>query len=74
MLDSRDWVIAHLDGVPYIEKSPLNYWMIAISFAFLVYMTGRRVFPSPSPRFSWLVGSGMELGHSRNAPDTTRVW
>ena len=32
MLDSGDWVIAHLDGVPYIEKSPLIYWMIAISF------------------------------------------
>jgi 4-amino-4-deoxy-L-arabinose transferase-like glycosyltransferase len=32
MLDSGDWVIAHLDGVPYIEKSPVIYWMIAISF------------------------------------------
>ena len=32
MLDSGDWVIAHLDGVPYIEKSPLIYWLIAISF------------------------------------------
>jgi 4-amino-4-deoxy-L-arabinose transferase-like glycosyltransferase len=32
MLDSGDWVIAHLDGVPYIEKSPLIYWLIAISY------------------------------------------
>ena len=32
MLSSHDWVIAHLDGVPYIEKSPLIYWLIAISF------------------------------------------
>jgi 4-amino-4-deoxy-L-arabinose transferase-like glycosyltransferase len=32
MLDSGDWVIAHLDGVPYIEKSPVIYWLIAISF------------------------------------------
>jgi 4-amino-4-deoxy-L-arabinose transferase-like glycosyltransferase len=32
MLDSGDWVIAHLDGVPYIEKSPLIYWMIAVSY------------------------------------------
>jgi 4-amino-4-deoxy-L-arabinose transferase-like glycosyltransferase len=31
MLSSHDWVIAHLDGVPYLEKSPLIYWMIAIS-------------------------------------------
>jgi hypothetical protein len=32
MLDSGDGVIAHLDGVPYVEKSPLIYWMIAISY------------------------------------------
>ena len=32
MLDSGDWVIAHLNGVPYIEKSPLIYWLIAISY------------------------------------------
>lgn len=32
MLASGDWVIAHLDGVPYLEKSPLIYWLIAICF------------------------------------------
>ncbi len=32
MLDSGDWVTAHLDGVPYLEKPPLKYWMIAISY------------------------------------------
>ncbi|HKE25036.1 MAG TPA: glycosyltransferase family 39 protein [Bryobacteraceae bacterium] len=32
MLQSGDWVTARLDGVPYLEKSPLIYWMIAISF------------------------------------------
>ena len=32
MLDSGDWVIARLDGVPYLEKSPLIYWAIAISY------------------------------------------
>jgi len=32
MLQSGDWVIAHLDGVPYLEKSPLIYWLMAISF------------------------------------------
>jgi 4-amino-4-deoxy-L-arabinose transferase-like glycosyltransferase len=25
-------VIAHLDGVPYLEKAPLIYWLIAISY------------------------------------------
>jgi 4-amino-4-deoxy-L-arabinose transferase-like glycosyltransferase len=32
MLDSGDWVIARLDGVPYLEKSPLIYWLIANSY------------------------------------------
>ena len=32
MLDSGDWVTARLDGVPYLEKSPLKYWMMAVSF------------------------------------------
>jgi 4-amino-4-deoxy-L-arabinose transferase-like glycosyltransferase len=29
MVQSHDWVIAHLDGVPYMEKAPLLYWLIA---------------------------------------------
>ncbi len=33
MLQSGDWVTARLDGVAYLEKSPLKYWMIAVSFA-----------------------------------------
>jgi hypothetical protein len=32
MLDSGDWVTARLDGVPYLEKSPLKYWMMAVSY------------------------------------------
>ncbi|MGD0443888.1 MAG: glycosyltransferase family 39 protein [Edaphobacter sp.] len=32
MLKSGDWVTAHLDGVPYLEKPPLFYWMIAVSY------------------------------------------
>ena len=28
MLTSGDWVTARLDGVPYLEKSPLIYWLI----------------------------------------------
>ena len=33
MLDSGDWVTARLDGVAYLEKSPLIYWMMASSYA-----------------------------------------
>jgi 4-amino-4-deoxy-L-arabinose transferase-like glycosyltransferase len=32
MLQSGDWVTARLDGVAYLEKAPLNYWMIAVSY------------------------------------------
>jgi 4-amino-4-deoxy-L-arabinose transferase-like glycosyltransferase len=32
MLVSGDWVTARLDGVPYLEKSPLLYWMMAVSY------------------------------------------
>lgn len=32
MVESRDWVTARLDGVAYLEKSPLIYWTMASSF------------------------------------------
>ncbi len=34
MLTSGDWVTARLDGIPYFEKAPLIYWLIAICFKF----------------------------------------
>ena len=44
MLSSHDWVVAHLDGVPYLEKSPLIYWLVAISFKiFGVYDWAARI-------------------------------
>src|SRR5215475_6378966 len=32
MLTSGDWVTARLDGVLYMEKSPLVYWLMAIFY------------------------------------------
>ena len=32
MLESGDWVTARLDGIAYLEKSPLKYWMMAVCF------------------------------------------
>ena len=32
MVMSGDWVTARLDGIVYLEKSPLIYWLIAISY------------------------------------------
>src|ERR1700683_1425122 len=32
MLTSGDWVTARLDGIPYLEKAPLIYWLIVESY------------------------------------------
>ena len=32
MLASGDWVTARLDGVAYLEKPPLLYWLIAVAY------------------------------------------
>jgi 4-amino-4-deoxy-L-arabinose transferase-like glycosyltransferase len=34
MLASGDWVTARLDGVLYLEKAPLIYWLMAILYKF----------------------------------------
>jgi hypothetical protein len=44
MLESGDWVTARLDGVAYLEKSPLIYWMMAGSYrVFGVHDWGARL-------------------------------
>ena len=57
MLDSGDWVTARLDGIKYLEKSPLIYWMMAGSFAvFGVHDWSARIPVALSSVFlAWLV-------------------
>jgi 4-amino-4-deoxy-L-arabinose transferase-like glycosyltransferase len=31
MLEGGDWVIPHLDGLAYVEKPPLQYWVTALA-------------------------------------------
>lgn len=33
MLESGDWVTPRINGVRYLEKPPLKYWLIALSYA-----------------------------------------
>jgi 4-amino-4-deoxy-L-arabinose transferase-like glycosyltransferase len=33
MLESGDWITARINGVLYLEKSPLGYWLMAICYA-----------------------------------------
>ncbi|MCU1294235.1 MAG: Polymyxin resistance protein ArnT [Bryobacterales bacterium] len=35
MLQTGNWVTAHLDGVPYLEKAPLKYWITATLYSVL---------------------------------------
>jgi 4-amino-4-deoxy-L-arabinose transferase-like glycosyltransferase len=42
MLSGGDWVIPHLNGLVYLEKPPLQYWLTA--WAFRVF--GQREFPA----------------------------
>jgi 4-amino-4-deoxy-L-arabinose transferase-like glycosyltransferase len=32
MLASGDWVTLHVNGIRYLEKAPLPYWLVALSF------------------------------------------
>src|SRR5215467_4311267 len=44
MLNSSDWVTARLDGIAYLEKAPLIYWMMAVSYKiFGVYDWAARI-------------------------------
>src|ERR1035438_5017238 len=32
MLQKGDWVVMYENGVRYLEKAPIHYWMVALSF------------------------------------------
>ncbi|MCX7699290.1 MAG: glycosyltransferase family 39 protein [Gemmataceae bacterium] len=32
MLDRDDWVVPHLQGQPYLDKPPLMYWLVMLSY------------------------------------------
>ena len=32
MLESGDWVTGRLNGILYVDKAPLNYWLMAASY------------------------------------------
>jgi 4-amino-4-deoxy-L-arabinose transferase-like glycosyltransferase len=39
MLLSGDWVTLHVNGIRYLEKAPLPYWLVAISFRIFGFNT-----------------------------------
>jgi len=39
MVTTGDWVTLHVDGVRYLEKAPLPYWLVALSFGIFGFNT-----------------------------------
>src|SRR5215813_914265 len=33
MLTDGDWAVLHVNGVAWLEKPPLHYWLVALSYA-----------------------------------------
>src|SRR5438105_1645346 len=33
MLARGDWIVPHLDGQPYLDKPPLLYWLVMVSYS-----------------------------------------
>uniref|UniRef100_E6PT44 Putative glycosyl transferase n=1 Tax=mine drainage metagenome TaxID=410659 RepID=E6PT44_9ZZZZ len=67
MARGGSWIIPHLDGVPYIEKPPLLYWLMALSFkAFGVGAWQARL---PDALAAWLLSAGcIAYGRHLGAP------
>ena len=62
MLTTGDWVTARLDGIAYLEKPPLIYWMMAVSYkVFGVHDWAARI-----PVALFCIGSGLADGWVRH--------
>ena len=35
MRETGDWAVLHINGIRYLEKAPLHYWIVAASYALL---------------------------------------
>jgi 4-amino-4-deoxy-L-arabinose transferase-like glycosyltransferase len=47
MLNGGDWVVPHLEGEPYLDKPPLLYWLVVLSYkAFGVHDWAARLVPA----------------------------
>jgi len=52
MLQRGDWVVMYQDGIRYLEKAPLHYWMVAVSYKLL----GQGAFQTRLPLVLSVVG------------------
>ncbi len=70
--DWRHWVIPHLNGLPYMEKPPLLYWLTALSFSlFGISEWSARLVPAISSLVC--VGFILRFGRAVERPQTGRL-
>jgi 4-amino-4-deoxy-L-arabinose transferase-like glycosyltransferase len=56
MARGGSWIIPHLNGVPYIEKPPMLYWLMALSFKAFGLGTWQARLPDAAA--AWLISAG----------------
>ncbi len=67
MSHGGSWLIPHLNGVPYIEKPPLLYWLMALSYK--VFGLGAWQARLPDALAAWLTSLGcIVLGRRLRVP------
>jgi 4-amino-4-deoxy-L-arabinose transferase-like glycosyltransferase len=70
--DWRHWIIPHLNGLPYMEKPPLLYWLTALSFSlFGVSEWSARLVPAASALAC--VGTMLWFGNAVGRPRAARL-
>ena len=69
MLTSGDWVTARLDGVVYLEKSPLSWWLMNIPYKIFGFhdWTARIAFALTAIGLAWLTAAFGEWAFGRLA-------
>ena len=55
ILSSGNWVTLYVNGIRYLEKPPLPYWMVAVDYAFL----GQNVFATHLPMILGVLGCAL---------------
>ncbi len=70
--DWRHWIIPHLNGLPYMEKPPLLFWLTALSFS-LFGMTEFAARLVPALSALGCVALLLQFGVSQNKPLAGRM-
>ncbi|MBZ0114354.1 MAG: glycosyltransferase family 39 protein [Thermoanaerobaculia bacterium] len=62
MVDSGDWWTPRLNGEPFLDKPPLNYWAMAISVTLLETLVEPNEWVLRLPHLFWFLGTALGVG------------